>query len=108
MYVRSVITRLGKITRKHALCSPQSLSCAAVEREIELEGVSRFHCQINRVFLRRASERFHSGLERLFQRLYRHLTLSQSSDTIITVCVECWLKMCTLVGKMSTPESSPA
>ena len=75
------------------------LQILAVEREIELEGVSRFHCQINRVFLTRASERFYSGLERLFQRLYRHLSLSQSSDVIITVCVESWLKMCTLVGK---------
>jgi hypothetical protein len=72
------------------------------EREIELEGVSRFHCQINRVFLTRASERFYSGLERLFQRLYRHLSLSQSSDVIITVCVESWLKMCTLVGHKSS------
>jgi hypothetical protein len=81
------------------LFSSQTL---AVEREIELEGVSRLHCQINRVFLTRAGERFYSGLERLFQRVYRHLSLSQSSDVIITVCVESWLKMCTLVGHKSS------
>ena len=65
-----------------------------------MEGVSRFHCQINRVFLKRASERFYAGLETLFQRLYRHLVHTQSSDQIVTACVECWLKMCTLVGKI--------
>ena len=66
---------------------------------IESEGVSQFHCQISRVFLKKASERFYKGLERIFQHLYKHLVHSPSGDEIITACVECWLKMCTLVGK---------
>ena len=64
-----------------------------------MEGVSQFHCQITRVFPKKASERFFGGLESMFERLYKHLVHSGSGDDVIAVCVECWLKMCTLAGE---------
>jgi hypothetical protein len=72
------------------------------QRVVESEGLSQFYCQISRVFLKKASERFYKGLERMFNRLYKHLGHSPSGDDVITLCVECWLKMCTLIGAKSS------
>ena len=76
-----------------------SILVDTVQRVIDSEGVSQFHCQISRVFLKKASEQFYRGLEGVFKRLYKHLLYSSSGDDVIILCVECWLKMCTLVGK---------
>ena len=79
------------------------LLLSTVERVINLEGVTQFHCQVSRVFPKKGTERFYKGLENTFRQLYKQLGSPKSSNEVIMLCTECWLKMCALGGKHTSP-----
>ena len=77
----------------------------AVERVIDAEGISQFRYHITNVFSKRASEGFYEGIDEAFRKLYRLLDSPSSTDAVIIVCMECWLKMCNIGGEHHTSHS---
>ena len=66
---------------------------------IDAEGISQFRYHITKVFSKRVSEKFYENIDDTFRELYRLIDNPSSSDDVIIMCMECWLKMCNFGGE---------